>query len=75
METYGSRTRKILTWSTEGFLEVEESVSLMSQIQIKENFKWLLLPYKVRFQGTTISKYVHPCEETGHKTQLHESGN
>lgn len=75
METYGSRTRKILTWSTEGFLEVEESVSLMSHIQIKVNFKRLLLPYKVRLQGATISKYVHPCSGTGHKTQLHESGN
>lgn len=74
METYGFRIRKILTWSTEGFLEVEESVSLMSQIQIKGKYKWLL-PYNVRFQGTIISKHVHPCEKTGHKTQLHESGN
>ena len=49
-------------------------MSLMSQIQIKGKYKWLL-PYNVRFLGTTISKHVHPCEETGHKTQLHESGN
>lgn len=75
MEAYGFRIRKILTWSIEVFLEGEEWVSLMGQIQVKENYRWFLLPYKVRFQGATISKHVHPCEETGHKTQLHESGN
>lgn len=39
----------------------------MSQIQAKEKYKWFTLPYKERFQGATVAKYIHPCKRQGIK--------